>query len=272
MKEKANIRSTETEVRNVPQPKFTNTWHPWNHNTVLDVLETAVKRLDLAIVHKQYSMNANGLKMVGAWGIDSNKSKNSNDHQIYSAIIFRNSMDKSVSLGIAGGTHASVCTNLMIFGEYVEFRKHTGRLDIKSIQRAIFNGIDDMKPRLEEILNWHEALSLIMLSASEVKELAYDAIYNGILSKHNLPTFHNLLFAENHIYSNDSLFGFHGACTETIRDINLVSGGMQTKQNKLHRMIHKKFSNRLPILNGMNSWFNKEFETEIETEMEEIAL
>ena len=46
---------TEGLVRSIPEPEFTDTWHPVSHAKVLDALEASVHNVGLDIVSKQYS-------------------------------------------------------------------------------------------------------------------------------------------------------------------------------------------------------------------------
>ena len=256
-------RVSEDVVKSIVQPEFTRTWHPYSHAEVLNVLETARKDLGFKVVHRQYSLANEGLRMTGAWGIDTSKKKGSEGHHIYQAIIFRNSMDKSCSFGIAGGTDTWVCENLMIVGNYIEFRKHSATLDVPELQKAVFDGITALKPRLKQTLAWHTAMNLVELTEAETKALAYDAIQGGIISKHKVPTFHNLLFGENHTYDPLRLYGFHGASTEVMRDMSIANlgtadtGGFHWKQKQLHQLIFNRYGEKLPTIDGVEEWFNK---------------
>lgn len=255
-------RVSEEVVKSVIQPEFTKTWHPYSHAEVINILEKARKDLDLRVVHRQYSLAKEGQQMVGAWGIDTNKKKGSAGHHIYQAIIFRNSTNKSFSFGIAGGTDTWVCENLMMVGRYVEFRKHSGRLDVPELQKAVFDGIAALKPRMKQTLAWHEAMHLVKLTSHEIRALAYDAIQDQVISKHRIPEFHNLLFGETHRYDPTELFGFHGAATEIMRNVNLANGSVQIKQDRLHRLIFNRYGEKLPTIDGIE--FNEAVETPIE--------
>jgi hypothetical protein len=251
---KAEVRVDETRVREIPQPEFTKHWRPYSHGTVVDIVNEAMKELKLKVVHKQFSLSADGMRMVGAYGIDTEKKKGSPKHQIYQAVVFRNSMDKTQSIGVAGGTDCWVCENLMVWGKYVEFRKHNATLDEKEMKVVVLRGIESLKPQLDQTLQFHKAMREIKLTERETMALAYEAIQDRIVSHQKLPVFHNMLFGENHSYDPTELFGFHGACTELMRDMDMTSiaeSSFSDKQTKLNRMVINHFGDRLPKIEGV---------------------
>jgi len=233
---KNNFRTTEDAVMNVPQPEFTNTWRPYAHNIIIEGLTRVTREMGLTVVHKQYSLNEKGTQMYGAWGIDTDMKKGSEGHHIYQAIIFRNSIDKAFSFGIAGGTDTWVCENLAVWGNFIEIRKHSSSLDRTELVSAMFKGIKSLKPELDKVIEWHDLMREIRLDTKTVEALAYQAIMQGVINLKKLPVFHRLLFGEDHPYDNTTLFGFHGACTEVLRD-GQINSTMIERQEKLNTLI-----------------------------------
>lgn len=239
-----HVNSTITEelLRAVPEPSFTESWHPISHGRVLDVMKNVADEVGLKIQKQCYNATEDLNCFTGAWTFSDGGVKylGSEDHALYQCILFRNSINKSYSFGINGGTDSWVCSNLAIFGRFIEFRRHTSGMDDNELERVVRKGLDAIIPVIKARLEWHDSLRLYPLEEKETKALAYDAINQRIISRQAIPTFHNLLFGENHRYDPLTLFGFHGACTEILRDMNLANNGDWSalgKQEKLHNMV-----------------------------------
>lgn len=63
-------RVTEANVMAVPEPPFTETWHPVAHARVLKALEEAVNRIEIRIKDRVYSMSKSGELMFGSWQLE----------------------------------------------------------------------------------------------------------------------------------------------------------------------------------------------------------
>ena len=89
---------TEADVIRVPAVPFTNSFHPVHHRNVIDAIRSGVVATGLEIVNTDYVLANNGNRMFGVWDLSGG-----NDELCWS-IGIRNSMDKSMALGITAGT------------------------------------------------------------------------------------------------------------------------------------------------------------------------
>ncbi len=235
------IRCTEADVRNVPEPEWTDTWHPISHARCIDTIENALsnKGLFLKLQKTEYSLSKDG-KQCYSTLVLGNGSK-----ELSQTLIWRNALNKYFSFGICGGTHAWACSNLQMFGEFVEFRKHTSGMDDTELLRVVSKGIDVIYPKIAAYRVWHLALHNIKFTSENAKALAYEAFQEGIISRSKFTEFHNLLFGEQAKYNPHELYGFHGTCTQLMRDMRM-SGGFVERQQKLMTFINQRFSTRLP--------------------------
>jgi hypothetical protein len=162
------------------------------------------------------------------------------DQEITSTLIWRNAINKMFSFGTCGGTHAWACSNLMMFGEFVEFRRHTHGVDDDELQSVVMRGLDKILPTLNDMVGWQESLRERKVKVNDVESAAYEALKVGIVSHHRFAQFDNLLFGENHSYEPTTVFGFHGACTETMRDLKM-SDGLVKRQRNLKELIERRW-------------------------------
>jgi len=241
----AHTKATELEVLSVPEPEWTKSWHPVSHARCFHVLKETAQTFDLTIRKKDYSLSKDGAKLFGSWVVGE-------ENEIAQAIVFRNSLDKTMSFGIVVGTHAFVCDNLAFSGDFVEFRKHTSGMDDKELQRVVSNGFDIILPKMERFQQWHEALHEVKLIPSKMKELCYNAVIEGVIKKTKIQDFNRLLFGNDEteaIYNSRELFGFHGANTQILRDSNMAYFHNSERQMHLHKFINDKYGKFLPIIN-----------------------
>lgn len=218
------------EVYNVPEVDRTATWNPIHHKEIDIGLRDAMDLYDYEIKDAQYSLSHNGMRMFGVYILT-----NGDDGDKSFSLGFRNAMDKSMSIGICAGTYVFVCTNLAFSGSFLEFRKHTARLDVAEIRQISERAVEQIGRELGSFFDWHEKLKEYAIRRSDAEALTFRAIEKNVLPAGRFGKFHDIFFNHNGDgdYGED-LYGFHGALTELRRDNSLIGSGMWNKElNKL---------------------------------------
>lgn len=113
---------TELELFQVTVPPKTNSYSPVSHSFLINTLHEKIQGLGLDIQSRWYRTDAGGKKMIGQWQIGMG------DEEMRVLIGFKNSYDKSMSLGLAAGASIIVCENGMVSGEVSLIRRHTGSI------------------------------------------------------------------------------------------------------------------------------------------------
>jgi len=206
-------RCTEAMVRSVPEPKFTETWHPHGHGKVIDATAIAVKSLGLKVKEKNYSLMGGGAKMFGLWQVEEKDGK-------HNCIGFRNSMDKSMSIGYISILTVIVCTNQITHGNYFQLRRHTSGLDVDQLGVLAADAISKVAADFSVTNAWHEGLKKVKLNHERLERLTIQAMRIGVLLPTKFNEFDTLLFGskdESPTYGQ-TLYGFHGALTQMIRE------------------------------------------------------
>lgn len=209
-------RVTEEMIRNVPEPTFTETWHPVSHAKVLDCLEHSVRDAGLGIVTKNYSIRGEGSQMFGTWQLDQKTNGTS------WVVGFRNSVDKAFAVGITAGTHVVVCDNLAFSGEFVEFRRHTKCLDMDELKLVANRSVKTLIGKLEVFTDWQENLKHFNIEDLSFKALTFDAMKSGVFPPSKFIPFLNC-YDEEIKEVDSSLYTFHGAVTRLLRDSSLFT-------------------------------------------------
>ena len=84
---------SEEKLRAVPEPEFTDTWHPLSHAKVIDVIESVVSEYDLKVARKRYAAAQDGQVMFGVWTIEGEQVRMIHGERLHPAIMFRNSVN-----------------------------------------------------------------------------------------------------------------------------------------------------------------------------------
>lgn len=223
-------RASEDEVRAVPEPEFTNTWHPLSHGKVLTALEDAVETAGIPITRREYSLNQDGRNMFGVWSLDVEK-----DGMIW-AMGIRNSLNKKFAVGVCAGSHVMVCDNLAFTGQFVEFRKHTGSLDMDQLNALASRAIIGVTKKMSIFTEWHTQLKNFELNDTEFKVLTFEAMEKRVFVPSKFSRFLDCYKEENEQTNHSkSLYAFHGAITRLMRGESLFQ--VQQQSDKLNRVI-----------------------------------
>ena len=226
-------RVTESEVIQVPAVPFTKSFHPVHHRQVLDAIRSGVLATGLEIVKTEYVLANNGNRMFGIWDLSGGS------EELCWSIGIRNSMDKSMALGITAGTRVFVCDNLAFSGEFVEFRKHTKGLVYDELEFLAYRTMKKMVSNLTRFQAWHEGLKNFTLTEWDAKILLVEIMTNNIIPPSRFARFNELYFGG--VY-NPTLWGFHETVTDVLRDSNLLT--LPKKNRLLNGVLDDYMENR----------------------------
>jgi len=226
-------RIDEGIVRSVPEPEFTDTWHPVGHARVIDALQAAVVEAGLGVMGREYSLNHSGTRMFGAWTLD---------HRVNGSaysLVFRNSIDKSMLLGVGGGLRTLICDNLAISATFLSFSKHTSGLDDGRLIEMSQDALTGAWVHMEELDHWHRQLKEVDVPANQFKQIAYDLMDNNVFAPSRLKAFQAAHEEERQLHKvswdlsgrnvstfhdkDTSLHTIHGACTRLMRTESLFA-------------------------------------------------
>jgi len=216
-------RVSEAAVRAIEQPEFTETWHPYAHKVVLNVLARAFLKEGLSIVRKEYSLSKDGSNMFGVWEIEGLE-----DKEVRLAAGFRNSISKQLSWAIGVGERVFVCDNLVFKAQFIEFRKHTAGLSEKIMVQMAQKAIHQIVTiQFTELKAWHTSLKEYSLTEERYSVLVVKALKQGLIRPSKFYKFVELYESERY---SASLHGLHGAMTELIRDDRLFQNERRNRQ------------------------------------------
>ncbi|QTA83848.1 Uncharacterized protein dnl_62680 [Desulfonema limicola] len=210
-------RVEESVVLNAPVIDGTNTWNPVHHSELIIALEKSIHNAGMTISKRDYSLSANSMRMFGLWTLDKA------DSSMAYSIGIRNSMDKSMAIGITAGTRVFVCDNLAFSGDFIQFRRHTKNV-LEELDMLCTNAVHQMTHNLKEFADWHRKLRTYLVIRERAELLTFQAMNMGVINPSQFRKFYSLYFDENSPYGDrKDLYGWHEAVTHLLREKNLFS-------------------------------------------------
>jgi len=205
-------RVSEAEVMAVPSVPSTKTFRAVHHREFIHCVKEGVKAIGLEIVKSEFVLSAEGHRMFGVFDLSHRSS------EMCWSIGIRNSMNKSMALGITAGTRVFVCENLCFSGEFLALKRHTSGLDADMLAFLAYRAMKTMVPRLQAFERWHQGLQTYALSQADMRVLLVEIIEQNVIP---VTKFHEFNSLYSKVY-DDSLYGVHETVTDLLRESNLM--------------------------------------------------
>lgn len=204
-------------LRDLPTPEPTATHHPIAHASLVEaVLESlAYRRLD--VVRDEYAVTPDGMRLFGFMEVNIEHAGNR------LALCFRNSHDKSFSLGLLAGYRTFICDNLAFHGEFVAVaKKHTKHVVLDEVVGV---GVDRVQRHFQKVTQTIDAWQGFELSDQRAKSVIFDGlILDGIdAPKHLASAVHAEYFNPRHEeFRPRTMWSLSNAFTEVFKALEPV--------------------------------------------------
>lgn len=210
---------TRQQLDLIQTPEETDSYVPVSHYHLADKLvniSTDILR-DYVLVGEQYAVARNGNQMFAVL----NFKREENDMAL--SIAFRNSYDRSMSLGIAVGATVFVCDNLALQGDIVIMRKHT---------KNVWNELEDLSistmykagKRYEQIVADSQLLKKQRLQDEEAFMFMGMLYGYGIVSPRQITVLRDEWLKPSHKeFEERNMWSFFNATTESLKSCPPVS-------------------------------------------------
>jgi len=215
-------RVPETKVLAVPEPPFTRTWHPISHKHLIETLDQVVHDAGFIPTRRDYSLNESGTRMFGVWQVNGAHRSD----KLSWCIGIRNSIDRSMPLGLVAGIKVFVCDNLCFSGEIIALRKHTSGLTHQSLKQFCQIATNTVTERLIRFEAWCETLNDIRLwNPTLSKLLTFEAMKVGAINPRKFNQLYKIFFQRSGRYFADpqTLGNWHNAITHLMHNDTLFA-------------------------------------------------
>lgn len=162
-------RCSRADLEAVEVPPPTQTWHPVAHTTVLDTVLSKLDQLGLEPCRQELAMTHEGARFFATLDLEMAVANGVN-----LSIGIRNSIDRSISAGLAVGERVFVCDNLCFSAEIVVMRKHT-RFILRDLDAKVSEGLSQLSAYQEVAAARIEGLRQYRLNEPAVHDLVVRA-------------------------------------------------------------------------------------------------
>jgi len=170
------------ELAAIPLPQETRSYKPVSHQALATMLGAIASDIlpEFELVNTQFGLARDGAQMFGVHTLKNGSSA------MGLSIGFRNSYNKSLSVGIAVGGQVFVCDNLMLTGEVTVLKKHTLNV-VASIESLALSAIYKSRSAFNQIQEDAEIMKGIPLSDEDAYRTIGLIYGRGIITPRQIP-------------------------------------------------------------------------------------
>lgn len=227
--------ATLDDIRAIALPLATRTYQPVSHEQLSNMLVEMAENLLPNFSHfsSHYGLAAQGNKM---FGVHTFKSSNTS---MGLSIGFRNSYDRSMSLGIAVGASVLVCDNLALCGDITILRKHTLNV-IRDMQTLALSGLYRSQQAYSQILEDAEAMRLVEIDDDHAHRMLGLVYGRGIITPRQIPVAHHEWQKPSHAdFEERTVWSLYNAITEALKSAPPQS--IMEKHLGLHHLFAQQY-------------------------------
>ena len=215
-------------LRDIEMPQATNSYVPISHyDLAMNVGSIGERVIDKELHSKRFGTARKGQHMFGTFTY-----KNPED-EIGMSIGFRNSYDKSMSIGVCVGAKVFVCENLMMTGEVTFMRKHTGNI-LDELNSLIFNVLYNSEDKFAQLQEDKESMKEIDITNQQAWQTMGILFGKGIINTPQISIMRKELRNPSHVdFKGKSLWSLYNAGTEALKTCSPTR--MMSSHIKLHK-------------------------------------
>lgn len=220
---------TRQELDLIQTPPQTDSYTPVSHYHLSDKLLTISRDIltDYALVGEKYAIARQGAQMFAFLQF-----KQSADDMGLS-IAFRNSYDRSMSVGLAIGASVFVCDNLALTGDIAIMKKHTkGVWD--ALENLAISTVYKSQKNYQKIVADADKMKSLRYSDQEAYALMGQLFGNEIISPRQITVLRDEWLKPSHPeFAGRNMWSLYNAATESLKSCPPVS--IMEKHLQLHR-------------------------------------
>jgi len=204
---------TLDDLRNIPMPEETSTYKPVSHYDLATNLAEISKTLlrDYELDRSQYGLARDGNQLFGV-----HTYRNGSDSMGLS-IGFRNSYDKSMSIGIAVGATVFICDNRAFLGDVSILRKHTLYV-LQDLEEMAIMTVFKSQSNFHQIVEDSQHMMAQHLSDDDAYRLTGLLYGHGIISPRQIPVVKKEWLTPSHNdFEDRNMWSFYNAVTEALK-------------------------------------------------------
>lgn len=216
-------------LRYLPDVDFTDTWTPYPHHQVVDMVINTTHDLGFKLISERHEISSSFSDLFSVFSFKSEYS----DYQYQLGV--RNSTAKHFALGFCSGLKVVVCSNLCFNGEFIDFNIHNQSLTVPRINEMISTTALSIVGKSSNTIKWLEQLKHIEMENSKLKLGMYELVAKRAVPPGKL---HKLIRATHTEYlatNRMTPYLLQAGVTRMNRDLSL--NNQYTQSNKANKVI-----------------------------------
>jgi len=205
--------ATRHDLELVRLPKATESYCPVPHPDLVDLLVQVGEAYlhDFSLKKSQFGLTKNGQQLFGV------HTYHNGSTELGLSVGFRNSYDKSLSVGIAVGASVFVCDNLALTGDITVMRKHT-RFVKDDLQQLVVSAILNARSAYYAIRSESQLMNRIALDNDNAHRLIGLLYGRGVVSPRQIPVVRREWLTPKHAeFKPRTVWSFYNAVTEALK-------------------------------------------------------
>jgi hypothetical protein len=205
--------ASRNEIAQIPVPETTRSYTPVTHGELSDLL---AKKAEILLPEFSHHKSQFGLARGGQqlFGIHSFRNGSTD---LALSIGFRNSYDKSLSVGVAVGASVLVCDNLALSGDITLMRKHTTNVEA-DLESLIITAIMKSRTAFHQVKADAHDMQQLPLRDDEAYRLIGLMYGKGVISPRQIPVVKREWLKPSHVeFRERTLWSFYNAITEALK-------------------------------------------------------
>jgi hypothetical protein len=208
---------TGAELKDVPTPQPTDTWHPIPHHLLLGHVREALTSRDIGIISEQHGLQSSGDNYFGVLTVG----RQSELGDFNYVVGLRNSHAKRFPAGLVVGLHVTVCDNLSFSGEIRMDRKHTTHIE-RDLEGLVLNSVGQLSDRWVDQERRVEAYRNTKVSNIRAHDILIHGLDSRIITAHQLPQILGRWRKPQHEeFEPRTAWSLFNCFTEVLKDISL---------------------------------------------------
>lgn len=226
-----NQKVSRDDLALIPVPPATATYQPVSHYDLASSFATIGKDIltDYVLVGENYGIARNGNQLFAVLNFKKDNS------EMALSVGFRNSYDKSMSIGFCCGAQVFVCENMSFTGDIMVMRKHTKHILTELEDLAITTLYKAQYTFTKLIKDSDTMKTLQMVDDEAFRQLGY-LFGHGVLSPRQLPVAKSQWLEPKHSeFEPRNAWSFYNACTAALKSSPPIS--VMERHIKLHNTL-----------------------------------
>ena len=191
-------------------PASTKTYSPLSH---LDLITSVKEQLDkrgLKVKDERYQENRKGQQMFGHLTVEGFNGEQD------MCLGFRNSYDKSMQVGVVGGSRVIVCSNMMFAGDFKALAMHNGNL-VQELNTMLGKAADRLEEHYRKLQLDSDKMKQVEVNPRIIHEILGELFYSeSVVSEAQLRIIRGELREQTN-FGDGSLWDIYNHTTEALK-------------------------------------------------------